>query len=133
MSFLINRFFCLFLFVFILNTNSTFCQSLYGGEIYVENISGLTYKATVALSIDNSINTNNKPYVLLDWGDGTSFDTLRTTTISCGTVAYTTSYTSSTIPTSTSVSYTHLDVSKRQQEVIVLMPQHLEEELTVLY
>lgn len=81
------------IFLLLLSMRS-FSQNIYGGELVLENIGSLSYKSTVAVSIDNSVNTNNNPYFLLDWGDNTSLDTVKPISVTCGTVAYTKSYTS---------------------------------------
>lgn len=83
-----------FILILIGLSNKLFSQNIYGGEILIENIGGLNYKATVAVSIDNGVNTNLNPYFLLDWGDSSPLDTVRPIGITCGTVAYTKSYTS---------------------------------------
>lgn len=80
--------FLLFLF------KSIYSQNFYGGEINLENQGVLSYKATVAVSIDNAVNVNSNPYFLLDWGDNSPLDTAKPIGITCGTIAYTKSYTS---------------------------------------
>ncbi len=83
------------LFYIILYFNGKLCsQNIYGGEIIIESSSSLTYTATIALSIDNSVNTSNRPYLLLDWGDLSPLDTFKTVNITCGNIAYTKNYTS---------------------------------------
>lgn len=93
--------------VLICLSNKFFSQNIYGGEILIENIVGLNYKATVAVSIDNGVNTNLNPYFLLDWGDGSPLDTVKPIGITCGIAAYTKSYTSMhTYPTANNYSLT---------------------------
>lgn len=68
-------------------SHSYLSQSIYGGEIKVQNLGGLNYKAKVYISLSSSINYTLKPFVLLDWGDGTSLDTLPYQSTQCGTFA----------------------------------------------
>ena len=85
--------FIVFFLCFLFKLNS---QGLYGGEIEVQNIGGLNYQALISLSLDNGINPATRPYVVLDWGDGSSQDTLLATNTTCSsTVAYTIKYSKS--------------------------------------
>lgn len=74
--------FLLILGVVIINTYS-YSQDLKAGEIYVRNISGLNYEATV--SIYQHIPTFiPRPFILLNWGDGSPLDTLQGGIDGCG-------------------------------------------------
>jgi hypothetical protein len=66
----------------IINTYS-YSQDLKAGEIYIQNISGLTYKATAQV-YQHSPTFIPRPFILLDWGDGSPLDTLQGGIDGCG-------------------------------------------------
>lgn len=75
----------LFIFItFLLFLKKTNSQNLYGGEINLENISGLTYKAKVSISLISTTSYTTKPYVILSWGDLSPLDTLYYQSTICG-------------------------------------------------
>ncbi len=62
------------------NTNS---QILKGGDIYVKNVFGNTQQVTARIAIDWPI-VINKPFVKINWGDGSPLDSLSYGHSSCG-------------------------------------------------